>query len=341
MIGSGAILGSFQAKLGLDSTDYAKGMINAESVSRIFGNSFATFVSNPLLGSIGILKNVGRAMITSSLQVLEYSESIERLSQQTGASEALLIALQKRLEIAGFSAERAAQGMAFFNKFVAEYKTGGKAANELVAQLGADLRSLEGTDQIFNAMVEAVSRVEDPALKAQAAMLLFGRMGGPELINAIGGGSAAIDEMIDQYTRLGFVIDHEANSKIASLNTNLGFAQQAMDGVRNSLIIEFLLGFSGTADLSNESVVQLAESLNGELAPAMRETGQTLADLLGPLAKALEIVRELREIGKVNDFLLGPGIVDGLINGDLAGQFKDTVKTGLGAIENIGEELGL
>ncbi|HCT46159.1 MAG TPA: hypothetical protein DF699_13200, partial [Phycisphaerales bacterium] len=83
MISVGQTLGNFQARLGLDSKDYAKGMINAEAASRVFGNSFTAFVSNPLLGSIEIFKNVGQAAISGSVEILGYAESIERLSQQT------------------------------------------------------------------------------------------------------------------------------------------------------------------------------------------------------------------------------------------------------------------
>jgi hypothetical protein len=295
MIGSGAVLGNFQARLGLDSTDYAKGMINAESVSRIFGNSFATFVSNPLLGSIGIMKNVGKAFIAGSVEVLGYAESIERLSQQTGASEGLLIALQKRLEIAGFSAERAAQGMSFFNKFIADYNQGGKATNDLVAELGVSLDGIKGTDQLFAAMVEAVSRVEDPAMKASAAMQLFGRMGGPELINAIGGGNAAIDEMIDQYTRLGFVIDGDTNTQLAAMNTNLGFMQQAMEGVSNTLFVEFLTGLSDNADLGVDGIINMAEAIRNNLGPAANDFGEIMAIILPIISEILSLVKGFQD----------------------------------------------
>ena len=293
MIGAGAVLGSFQAKLGLDSTDYAKGMINAESVSRIFGQSFATFVSNPLLGSIQIFKNLGSAVITGSVQMLAYAESIERLSQQTGASEPLLIGLQKQLELAGFSAERARQSFLVFNKFIADYNNDGPLANQILSQMGINLNGLTGFDDIFRAMIERLSQIEDPAMKASIAMKLFGEEAGHDTINAIGGGNAAIDEMIDRYTRLGFIIDRGANSKLASLNTNIGLVSQAIDGVKTNAIREFLFGVTGDLDLTNEKVVKLADSINKELGPASRAAGEYTSNMALGLGEVLRAINPL------------------------------------------------
>lgn len=289
MIDAGAVLGSFQAKLGLDATDYAKGMINAEASSRIFGQTFTAFVSNPLLGSIDLLKNVGRAVIQGSQEILGYAESIERMSQVTGASEPLLIALQKRLEIAGFSAERARQSFLVFMKFIADYNNDGPLANEVLRQLGMNLDGISGFDETFRAIIERLSQIEDPAMKAMIAMKLFGEEAGHDVINAIGGGNAAIDEMIEQYTRLGFVIDRRTNTQLAAMNTHLGFLQQAVDGVRTNAIREFLIGVNGDLEVTDESIVSIANRLNSELGPAARSFGEWAIPTLEALATVLEL----------------------------------------------------
>jgi len=298
MIGGGNILGKFNAKLGLDEKDYARGMINAQSANRVFGETFTSFVSNPLLGSIQILKNVGGALVRNSQEALEYAESIERLSQQTGASEGMLIALQKRLEIAGFSSQRAAQGMSFFNKFIEDYNSGGKLTNELVQQLGVNLDGLQGTDELFRAIVEGINTIPDAATRSAIAMQIFGRMGGPELINAIGGGNAAIDEMIAQYTRLGFVVDGQVNNKLATLNTNLGIMQQAIEGVKANLVRELILAFTDTAEISDDSIIQLAESINSKLGPAARDFSVILEALLGLLQGIATTISTIQSYGE-------------------------------------------
>ncbi|MBO6740251.1 MAG: hypothetical protein JJ916_10360 [Phycisphaerales bacterium] len=298
MIGGGNILGRFNARLGLDEKDYARGMINAQAANRIFGQTFTSFVSNPLLGSIQILKNVGGYLVRNSQETLAYAETIERLSQQTGASEGLLIALQKRLEVAGFTAERASQGMTFFNKFIEDYNSGGKLTNELVQQLGVSLNGLEGTDARFSAIVDALSKLPDPATRSAIAMQIFGRMGGPELINAIGGGSEAIAKMIDQYVRLGYVVDRNANSKLAALNTNLGIMQQAIDGVQASVVRELILAFTDTAEISDESIINLAASINEKLGPAARDFKVILEALLGVLEAVATTVGSIQNVGE-------------------------------------------
>lgn len=297
MISVGQTLGNFQARLGLDSKDYAKGMINAEAASRVFGNSFTAFVSNPLLGSIEIFKNVGQAAISGSVEILGYAESIERLSQQTGASEPLLIALQKRLEIAGFSAERARQSFLVFNKFIADYNNQGPLANEVLRQTGVELDGLTRFDDVFRAMIEGLSQIENPALKASVAMRLFGEEAGHDVINAIGGGNAAIDEMIDQYTRLGFVINSRTNTQLASMNTHLGFAQQAIEGIKFNTIREFLLGINDDLELTDENIVRIAEQINSQLGPAANDVGIVLESLAGTLHVIAESIKAIQSVG--------------------------------------------
>ncbi|PCI10422.1 hypothetical protein COB72_03475 [bacterium] len=289
MIGSAATLGNFQAKLGMDSDDYVKGTIVADTASRVFGETFTSFVANPLLGSLAILKSVGKAMISGSVEALGYAESIERMSQVTGLSEQLLIGLQKQLELAGFSAERAKQAGLGLNKFLADFNNHGAMSADVLSQMGLSIDGLEGSDQIFRAVIESLSQIEDPATKAGLAARFFGEEAGPELINAIAGGNDAIDEMIDRYNRLGFVVDRRANSSMAGLNTTLGFTQQAIEGIGNNILIEFLLGISDSADLSNESIVRLAETLNGSLGPAAHEIGEFLAAILPVLTKIIEL----------------------------------------------------
>jgi len=274
MIDAGAVLGSFQAKLGLDATDYAKGMINAEASSRIFGQTFTSFVSNPLLGSIGIMKQVAGAAIGLSQVILADAEAIERLSQQTGASEPLLIALQKQLELSGFSAERARQSFLVFNKFIADYNNDGPLANEVLRQLGMNLDGISGFDPTFRAIIDRLSQIEDPAMKAMIAMKLFGEEAGHDVINAIGGGNAAIDEMIDRYTRLGFVIDRYTNTQLADMNTHLGITHQAIEGIKTNAIREFLLGINGDLEVTDKNIVSIADRINTELGPAARSFGE-------------------------------------------------------------------
>lgn len=296
MIGIGQTLGNFQARLGMDESDYTRGIINAEGVSRVFGNTFATFISNPLLGSIDIMRRVAGAAITMSQSILEDAESVERLSQQTGASEPLLIALAKRLEIAGFNAERRRQSFLFFNKFIADYVNDGPIANEILRQLGVNLEGLRGFDQIFRAILDGLFGIEDQATRAALAARLFGEEAGHDLINAIGGGNEAIDEMIDTYRRLGFVIDRGPNSQLAAMNTNLGFVQQAIEGVQRNLLIEFMLGVSDNSQLTNESIIRLAETLNEDLGPAFNSMGELVIPLINGLSKVVDLANRASDL---------------------------------------------
>ncbi|HCT46160.1 MAG TPA: hypothetical protein DF699_13205 [Phycisphaerales bacterium] len=206
--------------------------------------------------------------------------------------------MQKRLEIAGFSAERARQSFLVFNKFIADYNNQGPLANEVLRQTGVELDGLTRFDDVFRAMVDGLDQIENPALKASVAMRLFGEEAGHDVVNAIGGGNAAIDEMIDQYTRLGFVLDSKTNSQLAALNTNLGFLQQAIDGVKVNAIRELILGLSEDTDFSDDSIVRLANSLNQTIGPAARDFGVILESLLGTLKAVATTIGTIQSVGE-------------------------------------------
>lgn len=298
MIGGGNTLGRFMARLGMDESDYTRGIINAAGMSRVFGDTFATFVTNPLLGSIDILKNVGSWLVRNSVDTLAYAEAIERLSQQTGASQPLLVALQKQLELAGFDKERARQAFLVFNKFIDDVNKGGPLANDVLSQLRINLDETSGFDQIFRVIIERLSQIEDPATKAGIAMKLFGEEAGHDVINAIGGGNAAIDEMIDRYERLGFITDNYSTNQLATLNTNLGIAQQAIDGIKLNFIRELLVGINDDLDLTNDGIVKITESINEKAGPAANDIGTILSGLGGTLeviAKAIETIQAAGE----------------------------------------------
>lgn len=269
-------------------------------MSAIFGTTFSAFVVSPLLGGIALFSKIGSAaikagkdMISFAGDTLESAEALERMSQQTGASVELLTALEKRLEVAGFGADKAGQSFNFMNKFIADANQGGKIAVDLLDSMGVSLDGISSSDDRFRVLLDGLNSIEDQALRSDAAMLIFGRTAGIEVVNAIGGGNTAIDEMIQQYRDLGFVIDQQSVHAMANMNTSIGITNQAIEGFKGNLMRQFLAGMAGDADLSNEGIIELAATLNKELGPEVRRLGESIMSSLNEITPALSQIAPL------------------------------------------------
>jgi predicted hydrocarbon binding protein len=292
-VGAATILGSFSAKLGMDTQDYTRGVLNAEGVSRVFGQTFATFISNPLLGSVALLKKVGGAFLGYSQEILGTAEAVQRLGQVTGASVELIQALQQRLDLAGPGADKASLAL---TKLVDAAARG----NPTFERIGVNLENIGSTDQLLEATVEALFNMTSEGERTSAAMALMGQRAGPALVDAIGGGSAALRQMKEEATDLGLVLETDTINTLANFNTTVGFTGQAVEGLKQNFVGNFLAGFAGQFDTGTDSVQGFVAELNNNLAPLASEIGRDVGRLVGNMDELVdslqEVAAELKDI---------------------------------------------
>lgn len=293
MIGAGNTLGRFTATLGLDTKDYARGIINAQSLNRVFGQSFTAFVSNPLLGSIGLLKQVGGALIRAAGQQLAYAETLQRTSQQLGVSEQLLVALNKRLEVAGFQGDIGAKALQKFATSLLDLQRGAGPLKEVGQAIGLVLDPTDTLDRNLARVLDTIAALPNAAQRSAAAAKIFGEEAGPRLVNAIGGGSQAMAHMVREAQQLGFRVDTLSNNGVAGLNTQMGYLKLAVEGIRFNAMQSFLVGITRSTSQSTEGITQMTDAINRELGPAMESLGRQSVPLLRDTAALLPEVVEL------------------------------------------------
>lgn len=334
MIGVGQTLGIFQAKLGLNTQDYAKGVLTANAMNKVFGESFSTFVANPLLGSIQIIRNVGAAFAGSAARQLEYAETIQRMSQATGASEQFLVALQKRLEVAGFDANRAGQAMRFFGKGILDLQRGTGPLKDIAEMIGLQVDATAPLERNLATVLDAIMSLPTAYQRSAAAAKVFGDEAGPELLNAIGGGSEAISKMLKEARQLGFAISGTANDSLAAMNTQLGYMKLAVEGIRFNAINSFLEGLNSANAGDLESILSAADRINTSVGPELRQIGRELSPLLDKAGPTLGSVAEY-----IADFVAGFREVQAMYEGswlqELAEFQKRTVQAAVNQIADI------
>lgn len=325
MIGVGNTIGKFSASLGLDTKDYAKGIINAQTLNRVFGESFAAFVANPLLGSINILKNVGGAFASAAAKQLEYAEVLQRTGQQLGVNEQLLVALAKRLEVAGFNADIGSKGLQKFATSLLDLSRGAGPLKEVGDAIGLVLDPTAPLEANLRTLLDTIARLPSEAQRSAAAAKVFGEEAGPKLLNAIGGGSEAMNDMIREAQQLGFRVDTLSNNGIAGLNTQIGYMKLAIEGIRFNAMQSFFEGLTGGATGSTEGIRDFASSVNNELGPAMERLGRETGPALKSLAEDLPGVIRL-----LADFASALTSVGDAWDGSIGQMMQQEYTTGLG-----------
>lgn len=264
-------LGSFGVSLGFDGSAFTSGLNTAAAQTRIFGDTVTTGMTNPLLGTVGALKDVAQWLVRTAQETLSYAETIERVSASTGASVETLQALREALAQAGVDASTAEQGLAKFADVLGTARTTGGPAVATLDRLGISLNTLQPDDSGIRRVLEAVAAIEEPSKRAAAATDLFGRSAGPALANAISASGGSVEALVQEYKDLGLVLNGQSVQALAKLDDSVGRVTQSIEGLKRTAFSEFLQGLS----------------------PGLEDTSRRLSEVSGGLGDASTFARDL------------------------------------------------
>jgi hypothetical protein len=319
-IGAATILGSFAARLGIDTNEYAQGVLQAQAITATFGQSFATFITNPLLGSIDVFKKVAAGAVSMATEVLGDAEAIQRLSQQTGASIELLQALETRMNVAGFSGEQAGKGLLVLAKNMEEARQNGGPLKDMFERLGVSLEPGGDIDLGLAQLLDGLRDIPNEGTRSAIAMRLLGEEAGPRMVNAVGGGSEALRQMIDEGRKLGQVFGDETVNTLADFNTTVGYGALAIEGLKRQLVGEFIAGFAEQFDTGTGSIIRFSGDIQGKLIPVARQLGEQLGGVVGNLDQVLERLEKI--LAKAEE-IQSRGLLGNLYDAT-AGEFNPT-----------------
>ncbi len=286
-------LGSIRAVLDIDESGYARGILNAQGLTKVFGESFTTFLVNPVVGGIGALKNLAGAAVGMARDVLESAESIQRLSDQTGVAAETLQALRAEFDIAGRSIEVADRASRNFSLRMGQAKTGSNELANAFRSLSPEALRLEDTDEAMRRIISRLAEMEDQSKANALAAKIFGEEAGPQLLQTIGGN---LDAIIEKRTKLGQVFSSEIIDNLARFNTTIGTTGQLFDGLARSAVVNFLSGLVGEIQLADESIEDLAGRLNSLVGSTFQELGSDIGNLVGNLDELVEGLTRFVEI---------------------------------------------
>lgn len=197
------------------------------------------------------------------------ADSINDLSGKLNASAANLSVIQLAAQQSGGSVEGVTTAFGAMTAKIGEAVSGNKQAIAAFDKLGLSAKQLAGmrTDQAFQAIADATSKVSNQYERASAAQDIFGK-GARDIQGLLNEGTAAIDGAREALEKHGAALTDLDIARIGVMNDELGVQQTIIQ----NLATKTLATFSPAVSVAVDAVGQLMNTLGGT-ASVGREMG--------------------------------------------------------------------
>jgi hypothetical protein len=202
----------------------------------------------------------GAAAVAAVTRFMQVGSALDDMSQRTGVAASELSSLGFAAKMTDTSLEAVQGSLVKMQKFLGEVSDGTAAAVDTLNRLGITTQQLEGLtpDQQFKAFAEAISKVEDPTQKMNAAMGVFGKSAA-EILPLLNEGASGIEAFQKEAERLGLVMSDDMATSAA----------QAADSIDALLLV------------ANATAVRFGAAL----APAITAVAKIISELVATSPK--------------------------------------------------------
>ncbi|WP_395020201.1 phage tail tape measure protein [Dongia sp.] len=262
--------GLAKAQRDVNSTGAAinRGLATIDKSFASLGRSINSFGAGlfSLKGAAAALIGVGAGggLVAMAKQALETVGGLGELASQIGVTTGLLQTMTYAGSQFGLSAEEAQGSLAKLTATIGQAAEGGKAQIELFDRLGIKILDTAGkvrsTDEVFRDLVEALSRIEDPATRAALAKEAMGRAA-QRMMPLIEGGTAALDAMTKQAREMGLVFDQETIARADEAADKLATLSQVLGTQFNAALVELAPALTAVAN----GILDISKGIRGTL----------------------------------------------------------------------------
>lgn len=261
------------------------------------------------------------AVVNATTELAEYGDEIDKASQKMGVSSKFYQEWDAVLQHSGTS----------MSSMSGTFKTLAKVANgatdaqaEALTKLGLSMDSVSSmsTEDLFSTIITQLQSMEEGTERTYLATTLLGR-GGAEMGALLNTSAEDTQKMIDTVNELGGVLGDDVIDNSALFQDNLQDMKTALEGVKNSLIADFLPGM-------NDVMAGLTAFISGDDG-GLEQLNDGIADMVNKLTenmpKFLEVAKSIIEgLGKALVENL-PALADTSIEiiGDFAGFLIDNL----------------
>lgn len=240
---------TLKATLGLDTSEYDKGLSGAETKAKSMGGKIAGGMAKAAkagavaVAAVGTATTAaGAAMVHATGKVAEYGDSIDKMSQKMGLSAEKYQEWDAIMQHSGTSIEAMKPSM----KTLANAAESGSDAFQQLGMSQQEVASMS-QEELFEKTISALQNVEDDTQRTYLAGKLLGR-GATELGALLNTSAEDTEKMRQRVHELGGVMSDEAVKASAAYQDSLQDMQTAMDGIKRNAIAEFLPGMTTVMD---------------------------------------------------------------------------------------------
>lgn len=304
------------AKLSLDSSEYEKGLGDAETKGSTFGRGLkkAAAVGAGAVAAVGTAAiAAGTALVKGTGDVAAYGDNIDKMSQKMGISARAYQEWDAIMQHSGTSIDSMSRGMQTLQK---------NAINnaDKFEKLGISQKQLASmsTEDLFSATITGLQNMGEGAERTALASELLG--GSAKELGALLNTSAEDTQaMRDRVHELGGVMSDDAVKASAQFQDTLQDMSTGFDSLKRNMLSEFLPAITGVMDgLTNlftgnydEGIERISEGVGQaidklvSMIPTIIQTGiQVVKGFISGMARVMPQIIETAK-GAISNFAQG------------------------------------
>jgi hypothetical protein len=284
---------------------------NAKAAVDKVNSSFETMKHGIEAAFVGVSIGGAAQFVTS---MAEAGERIEKMAQKAGVGGDTMARFGYLAKIADIDLEQLSTGIARMQRALVESEDGTSRASKAFHTLGlsiSDLRRLE-PDKQFEAIADAIRKVDDPAVQAAVAQEIFGR-GGAALLPILKEGADGIRRLTDEYRGFAGALTDEDVKRLSQTSEDWKRLKAAAEALSETLVSKLAPSLTATftamrAGLSNSEELDLEVQI-GRLQGLMQHnvTDPTMAhqreQQLAELQLRLNALRAPRDVAAFDSAL--------------------------------------
>ena len=248
--------------------------------------------------AIGIASVLATGAVGKAINDFQKSgDEIAKTARMLGLSAETLQELRFASDREGISAEALTTAFRLMNKNVGDLKAGqGELYSRLKLTnpaLARQLRTVQGSEEGFTILIDAISKETDVTKRAALAQAAFGRSG-QELIKLAVGGTKGLEALRVEARKYGGVLSNEAAAAAERFNDSMTNLKASLTGLKNVALgglIEqlqpMIQGFAEWIAINKQLIGQNLGRIVGVIGNVFQQVGPIILRLLEKLLPAL------------------------------------------------------
>lgn len=291
------------AKLGLDTSDYEKGLSDAKKEASSFSSKIGTTMKNvtkAFTAVTAVATTVATAITAFATKMVDLGGEIDDNAQRLGLSTEEYQLWSFAMTKAGTDVSTLQRGMIQLSTWTEELSSGQADAITTLNKLGIAYEDFIGLDNAgqLAAITNALQGMEDQTEKASLAQELFGNRVGQQLMPLFNEEQGSLEKLNETLREQGVIVSNENVQAAATLGDKIDLLKATLQSFALSLATEV---FPEIGDLIDafQNLVTGAEGADEQISTA----------LSGLLANIFELLPAL--IDKVSNLILN--LIEGIV----------------------------